>query len=69
MKIIKFSVGDSLIMKKKHPCGADEFRIARTGSDVRIICSGCGRDITLPRQALEKSIKRVVYTEITETED
>jgi hypothetical protein len=47
-------------MKKKHPCGSFLFRVARTGSDIRIICEGCGRDVTLPREKLEKSIKRVI---------
>ena len=56
----KFSHGDSLIMKKKHPCGADTFKVLRAGSDVRIVCLGCGRDITLEREAVEKMIKRVV---------
>ena len=69
MKIIKFAPGDRLVMKKKHPCGAEEFKVLRIGSDVRIVCSGCGRDITLPRLTLEKSIKRVEYSENTKTED
>ena len=33
------------------------------GSDVRIICDGCGRDLTLSREALEKNIKKVITTE------
>lgn len=59
MQIIKFEVGDRLVMKKKHPCGANIFRVVRTGSDVRIICTGCERDLTLPRLTLERAIKRV----------
>lgn len=59
MKIVKFSVGDRLILKKKHPCGADAFTVLRTGSDVRIVCTGCGRDMTLPRLTVEKSIKKI----------
>ena len=60
MAIIPFNVGDNLILKKKHPCSSDSFRVARGGSDVRIICCGCGRDLTLAREKLEKMIKRVV---------
>ncbi len=60
MPIIKFSVGDKIIMKKKHPCSSDVFTVARIGSDVRIICDGCSRDLTLPRESLEKMIKKVV---------
>jgi len=60
--IIHFSVGDVLILKKKHPCSADTFKVMRGGSDVRIICQNCGRDLTIPREKLEKMIKKVVTT-------
>ena len=54
--------GDILEMKKPHPCGATSthFRVARVGSDIRIICENCGRDLTIARVKLEKSIKRVI---------
>ena len=60
MNVIKFEVGNILEMKKPHPCGGRNFRVLRTGSDVRLICLGCGRDMTLPRIKLEKNIKKVV---------
>jgi hypothetical protein len=60
MPIIHFSLNDSLILKKKHPCSSDTFRVLRVGSDIRIVCLGCGRDLTLPREKLEKMIKRVI---------
>ena len=60
MSFFKFEVNDILLMKKKHPCSSDSFRVARIGSDVRIICTGCGRDLTIPRVSLEKMIKKVV---------
>lgn len=60
MHIIRFSPGDLLEMKKPHPCGADRMRVVRVGSDVRILCTGCGRDLTLPREKLEKAIRRVL---------
>lgn len=59
MRIIRFDVGDTLVLKKKHPCSSDAFRVLRTGSDIRIVCLGCGRDLTVPRETLEKSIKSV----------
>ena len=60
MPVIKLAVGDKIIMKKKHPCSSDVFTVARIGSDVRIICGGYSRDLTLPRESLEKMIKKVV---------
>ncbi len=57
--IIKISVGDTLELKKVHPCGGKLFEVMRTGSDIRIICKSCGRDMTLPREKLEKAIKKI----------
>jgi len=59
VNIIRFSVGDVLTMKKPHPCGGAQFKVARVGSDIRIICLSCGRDVTVPRVKLEKNIKLV----------
>lgn len=59
MKIIKLAVGDLLCMKKQHPCGADCFKVLRVGSDIRMICTGCGRDLTISRLKIEKNIKTV----------
>ena len=60
MNILKFSVGDTVELKKTHPCGSNVMKIARVGSDVRIICSGCGRDMTLPREKLEKATRKIL---------
>lgn len=59
MVIPFFSAGDTLKMKKPHPCGSSLFSVLRCGSDVRIRCQGCGREVTVPRIKLEKSIKSV----------
>ena len=63
MEIIHFNVGDQLILKKKHPCSSDTFKVLRGGSDVRIICLGCNRDLTIERDKLEKMIKKVLTKE------
>ena len=57
MKIIRFSEGDKLILKKPHPCGTRIFRVLRAASDVRIVCEGCGRDRMIERIKLEKAVK------------
>ncbi len=59
MPIIKLDVGDLLDMKKPHPCGSCQFTVLRIGSDIRIRCNGCGHDVTVPREKLEKNIKKV----------
>ena len=60
MNIIKFETGNILEMRKAHPCGGTRFEVLRTGSDIRVKCTTCGRDMTLPRVKLEKNIKKVL---------
>ena len=52
-------VGDILTMKKKHPCGENHFLVLRSGMDFRIRCTGCGREVMVPRLKCEKNIKRI----------
>ncbi len=54
------SVGDIVLTKKNHPCGANEFEILRIGADFRIKCTNCGHEIMLPRAKIEKNIKKVI---------
>ena len=60
MAILRFYENDRLQMKKKHPCGGSVFRVLRVGSDVRVVCERCGRDVTVPREKLEKNIKKII---------
>lgn len=53
------SVGDILTMKKPHPCGSKTFTVTRIGADFKIKCTGCGREMMLPRTKVEKSIKKI----------
>ena len=59
MKILRLCVDDVIELKKEHPCGCKLFKILRVGSDVRIVCQGCGRDMTLGREKLESAIKKI----------
>ena len=63
MEIKQFAVGDILEMKKPHPCGAKQMQVLRVGSDIRVICVGCKRDMTIAREKLEKNIRKVIPQE------
>ena len=52
-------VGDTLEMKKLHPCGEKRFLVLRSGIDFRIRCLGCGREVLVPRSKIEKNIKKI----------
>ena len=60
MKIIKYSLGDIIELKKEHPCGSKQFKVLRVGSIMRIVCLGCSRDMDIDRIKLEKSTKKII---------
>ena len=53
-------VNDRVEMKKLHPCGAKVWRVTRVGMDVKLVCTGCGREVELPRAKAEKGVKRIL---------
>ncbi|MBU3806704.1 MAG: DUF951 domain-containing protein [Candidatus Fournierella pullistercoris] len=58
-------VGDCIITKKPHPCGANRFQVLRVGMDFKIRCTGCGREVMVPRAKIEKNIKQIQRDENT----
>lgn len=52
-------VGQVLKLKKKHPCGSQEWEVLRTGIDFRLKCEGCGHMIMIPRVRLEKNVREI----------
>ena len=66
MEIKVFTVGDTLNMKKNHACNknAKQMLVLMAGSDVKVKCISCGREMIIPRVKLEKSIKNVTRKEI-----
>ncbi len=49
-----YRVGDIVKMKKPHPCGSHEWEILRVGADFRLMCTGCQRQVMMPRREVEK---------------
>ena len=54
-------VGDHILTKKPHPCGASEFAVLRVGMDFRIRCVKCGREVMVARSKIEKNISRASF--------
>ena len=51
----KYSEGEIVTLKKKHPCGSFDWTVAGAGFDMKLKCCGCGRIMTMGREALEKA--------------
>lgn len=52
-----YKVGDSIIAKKNHACGGNEWLVVRTGADVKLKCKTCGRVIFLTVDETSKMAK------------
>ena len=60
---MKYVLGSIVIMKKGHPCGANEWEVIRLGVDIKLKCVNCGRTIMMDRLEFEKKLKKVVENE------
>lgn len=56
---MNIQVGNIVKLKKKHPCGSQEWEVLRMGADFRIKCCGCGHQIMIARPALEKNVREI----------
>lgn len=52
-------VGNILELKKQHPCGSHEWLVLRVGMDFRLRCQGCGHELLIPRNKVEKNIRKI----------
>ena len=63
---MEFNLGDIVETRKQHPCGSRQWEIIRVGADIKIKCLGCGRIVMLPRPKFEKSVKKIIKSNIQE---
>lgn len=58
--IEEFNLGDVVLMKKPHACGANEWTVIRVGADVKIKCNHCGRIVMLDRAEFVRMGKKTL---------
>jgi len=56
--VVEFRLGDTVQLRKPHPCGGYVWRVVRLGADIGLVCAGCGRRVLLPRPQLERRMKK-----------
>ena len=61
--ITEFRLGDGVVMKKPHACGANAWTIIRVGADVKIKCRQCGRIVMMDRADFVKMANRLLPAE------
>lgn len=60
---LKYKIGTKVVMKKQHPCGANEWEIIRLGADIKIKCLNCNRTLFMPRIEFNKKVKKIISEE------
>lgn len=55
----KYQAGDIVTLKKKHPCGSNNWQVVRAGQKIELACLGCGHKNEMHRETLEKATVQV----------
>jgi len=56
----EIQVGDTVQLRKPHPCGGNTWQVTRIGSDVGLRCLTCGRRILLRRMIFRRRLRAVL---------
>jgi hypothetical protein len=57
---MEIELGDVVRLRKKHPCGSDEWQVVKLGADVRLKCLKCQRQVLLERGIFECRMRALV---------
>lgn len=60
INILDVTAGDIVKLKKKHPCGSDQWQVISTGVDFKMQCLKCGRQILMERAMLERKATALI---------
>jgi len=58
--VLEIKLGDVVRLKKKHPCGSDEWEVVRLGADIGIKCLGCQHRVLIERRVFERRVKAFI---------
>ena len=67
--IVPVEIGDIVVLKKGHPCGANEWEITKLGMDIGLKCLKCGRNVRLIRSKFDIRFKGYIKQAQTEDKD
>jgi hypothetical protein len=54
---IDIKLGDTVRMRKAHPCGSYEWKVVRVGADIGLECLKCQRRVLLKREVFRRRVK------------
>ena len=54
----EINIGDTVEMRKPHPCGGTRWEVVRLGADIGLVCQTCQHRVLLSRRDLKRRMKR-----------
>lgn len=60
---VPIACGETVALKKGHPCGANRWEVLRVGADIKLKCQGCGRTVMLTRAEFEQRYRTHLDTD------
>jgi hypothetical protein len=54
---IDIKLGDTVRLRKAHPCGSYEWEVVRVGTDIGLKCLKCQRRVLLERDVFKRRVK------------
>lgn len=56
--MLMYTLNQIVKTKKVHVCGSNEWKVIRTGADLKLECCGCKRVVMMPSFELDKKVKK-----------
>jgi hypothetical protein len=56
----EIKVGDVVRLRKKHPCGANQWLVVRVGADIGLKCLKCQRHLLLKRSVFDRRVRVII---------
>ena len=57
---MQYILGDIVKLKKGHACGANNWKVLRTGVDFKLQCLECDRVIWVKRTEFNKNVRKIL---------
>ena len=58
--VYELKQGDTVRLKKAHPCGEFFWTVTRLGADIGLVCRKCDRYVMMPRSQLTRRVREVI---------
>jgi hypothetical protein len=58
--VLALLLGDTIRLKRQHPCGGDTWQVDRLGADIGLRCRTCGRHVLVERRRVEQRLVEFV---------